>query len=96
MASTTHVERDELERQLVHRIFVAVAIAVPVSIVFWMGVLWLSVGLSGVTMAGAVAMGAGVGVLAGIFWGAWVGFAFFSHTLDEHERDRPVTDETRP
>jgi hypothetical protein len=47
-------------------------------------------------VAGALAMGAGVGVLAGIFWGAWVGFALFSQTLDERERDRPVTDETQP
>jgi hypothetical protein len=68
MASETHCDRAELERQLVRRIFVAVAVAIPVSILFWMGVIWLSVGLSGATVAGALVMGAAVGVLAGIFW----------------------------
>jgi hypothetical protein len=95
MASETHCDRAELERQLVRRIFVAVAVAIPVSILFWMGVLWLSVGLSGATVAGALVMGAAVGVLAGIFWGAWAGFAFFSHVLDEEERDHRVMHETR-
>ena len=94
MASRTDAVEAELERRLVRRIAVAVTVATPISILFWIGVIWLSVGLSGTAVAGALVMGAGVGVLAGLFWGAWAAFAFYSPVLDEHDRDHPAAEDS--
>jgi len=94
MASRTDAVEAELERRLVRRIAVAVAVATPISILFWIGVIWLSVGLSGASVAGALVMGAGIGVLAGLFWGAWAAFAFYSPVLDEHDRDHSAAEDS--
>ena len=83
-----HFDREvELEHSLAKHVIVAVLIAVPVMVVFWVGLVALAVSFTGVGYAAPLAMGAGVGVLAGLFWGAWAGFTMGMPALDEYDRD---------
>src|SRR5262245_8678531 len=77
----------ELERSLAKHIILSILIAVPVMIVFWVGLIALAVSFTGVGYAAPLAMGAGIGVLAGVFWGAWAGFTMAMPALDEHEHE---------
>jgi hypothetical protein len=77
----------ELERSLAKHIILAMLVAVPVMVVFWVGLVALAVSFSGAGYAAPLAMGAGVGVLAGVFWGAWAGFTMAMPELDEYEHE---------
>ena len=77
----------EIERSLAKHIIMAILVAVPVMVVFWVGLVALAVSFSGAGYAAPLAMGAGVGVLAGVFWGAWAGFTMAMPALDEYEHE---------
>jgi hypothetical protein len=50
--------------------------------VVWAGLVALAVTLAGVGYAAPVLMGVGIGALAGVFFGAWIGFVRFSREVD--------------
>jgi hypothetical protein len=77
----------ELERSLAKHVIVAILVAVPVMVVFWVGLVALAVSFTSAGYAAPLAMGAGIGVLAGLFWGAWAGFTMAMPSLDEYDRD---------
>jgi hypothetical protein len=66
----------------VHRIIIGVAIATPVLIGMWVGLVALAVRHSS-SMGGAIAMAVGIGVLNGVFFGTWAGFVMTNDTIDE-------------
>src|SRR5437773_11392635 len=70
------------EHTLVHRIIVGVAIAVPVCVGLWVGLIALAVRHS-TQMAGPIAMAIGIGVLNGLFFGTWAAFVATTHTFEE-------------
>jgi len=84
------------ERTLVHRIIIGVAIAVPVFVGVWVGLIALAV-RHAAHLAGPIAMAVGVGVLNGLFFGTWAGFVASNDTFDEldhlADRDSPVSRE---
>jgi hypothetical protein len=70
------------EHTLVHRIIIGVAIATPVFIGFWVGLIALTVRHSS-HLAGPIGMAVGIGVLNGVFFGTWAGFVASNETFDE-------------
>jgi hypothetical protein len=83
----------ELEHSLSKHVVLAILVAVPVMVVFWIGLMALAASLAGVGYLWPIAMGAGIGVLAGVFWGAWAGFALVMPALDQldHDIDKVLT-----
>jgi hypothetical protein len=76
------------EAHLLHRVFVAMAVAVPVCILVFAGLLSAAMALSGNGALIPAAMGAGIGVLAGVFFGIWAGFVGSVHELDRVDFER--------
>jgi hypothetical protein len=70
------------EKTLVHRIIIGVAIAIPVSIGIWVGLVALAVRHTA-HMSGPIVMAVGIGVLNGVFFGTWAGFVASDNTFDE-------------
>jgi fatty acid desaturase len=70
------------------RVVRVVCIAIPLFVAFWAGLVALAVAISGVGYAAPLAMGAGVGALAGVFWSAWYAFVSFSHREEAERRGR--------
>jgi len=70
------------EQTLLHRIIISVAIATPLCIGIWVGLIALAVRHSA-QMAGPIAMAVGIGVLNGVFFGTWAGFVASNDTFDE-------------
>lgn len=62
------------ERHLVHRMIIGIAILTPAGAALFAGLVAVAVVSTGTAMAGPLAMGAGIGALAGLFFGTWVGF----------------------
>ena len=69
------------EKRLMRRIIIGVAIAVPVCIGLWVGLIALAV--HSAHAAGSIAMAVGIGVLNGLFFGTWAAFVTTTHTIDE-------------
>jgi hypothetical protein len=87
-ASENQTDREmEIERSLAKHVILAMLVAIPVMVVFWMGLIALAVSFTSAGYAAPLAMGAGIGVLAGVFWGAWAGFTMGMPALDENDRD---------
>ncbi|HSO95243.1 MAG TPA: hypothetical protein VLV81_04310 [Acidimicrobiia bacterium] len=67
-------------------------IAVPICVVIWLGLVSIALALahSGNFFI-ALPMAGGVGVVAGLFFGAWAAFLAKAHALDELDRrvERP-------
>ena len=72
------------ELTLLHRIIIGVAIAVPLSIGLWVGLIALAVRDAS---AGTIGMAIGIGVLNGVFFGTWAGFVATTDAIDELEMD---------
>jgi len=70
------------EARLVRHIIVAMCVAVPLFIGIWVGLISLAVTIAGVGYAAPILMGIAVGTLAGVFFGAWIGFVLFSREID--------------
>jgi hypothetical protein len=81
------------ERTLLHHIILGVAIATPVCIGIWVGLIALAVRHSA-HMAPPIGMAVGIGVLNGVFFGTWAGFVADNDTFDELEHiadtDAPI------
>jgi len=71
------------EKILVRRILIGVAIAVPLSIGLWVGLIALALRHSRTHAAGPITMAVGIGVLNGLFFGTWAAFVATTHTFDE-------------
>jgi hypothetical protein len=76
------------EARLSRHIIRSLVVTVPLMVVFWVGLVALAVSFTTTRYGAPIAMAAAVGVLAGAFWGTWLGFVLDS--LDE-ERDRAHT-----
>ena len=74
----------DAEITLLHRIIIGVAIAVPLSIGLWVGLIALAVRDAS---AGTIGMAIGIGVLNGVFFGTWGGFVATTDAIDELEMD---------
>ena len=70
------------ELQLVRYIVVAMCICIPLFAALWVGLIALAVTLAGVGYTAPLLMGIAVGALAGVFFGAWIGFVLFSRKVD--------------
>ena len=71
----------------------ATAIAVPICIVIWLGIVLLALAAADWpgSWASAIALGAVVGVLAGVFFGGWAGVLTAAHTLDAADAHRRLS-----
>jgi hypothetical protein len=87
---TTFEETRRAEHDLVRWIVVGIAVAVPVCVALFMLVIWFDVSYESVPLGAPLAMAAVVGVLAGLFFGAWVGFVFKGHAFDELDRKASI------
>ena len=74
------------ERSLLEHVVRGIAIAVPVSVVIWVGLIALAVGDKHPDWAVWLAMATGIGILCGVFFGAWAGFVTQTHALEELDR----------
>jgi len=73
------------ERHLVRRMIIGMAILIPIGAVFFAFLVGVAVWSTGTAIAGPVAMGAGAGVLAGIFFGTWAGFVASVNEFEDLE-----------
>ena len=80
------------ERHLVHRALLASALSIPIGAAFFALLVLVAVRLSSVPAGAPVAMGAGVGVLAGLFFGMWVGVVASVDELEHVEHDHGPSD----
>ena len=55
-------------------------------VAFWVGIVALAVSFTDVGFGTPILMGVAVGVLAGVFWGTWAGFVFYSHAQEAERR----------
>lgn len=76
------------EAHLAHRILVATGVAVPIAVLFFAGLLASAMALAGQSTLVPAAMGAGIGVLAGVFFGMWAGFVASVPELDHEDLGR--------
>jgi hypothetical protein len=79
------------ERDMLLAVVKASLVAVPICVVIWLGLVTIALALahSG-NFVVALPMAGGVGVVAGVFFGAWAAFLANAHTLDELDRpERP-------
>jgi hypothetical protein len=79
------------ERDVLIAVVKASMVAVPICVVIWLGLVTIALALahSG-NFVVALPMAGGVGVVAGVFFGAWAAFLAKAHTLDELDRpERP-------
>jgi hypothetical protein len=73
------------ERHLVRRMIIGMAILIPIGAAFFASLVGVAVLTTGTAIAGPVAMGAGAGVLAGIFFGTWAGFVASVNEFEDLE-----------
>jgi hypothetical protein len=85
MADAPLVPERLAEAHLLHRILVSMAIAIPICVVVFVGLLDAAMALAGDSVLVPSAMGAGIGVLAGAFFGVWAGFVGSVHELDRED-----------
>ena len=74
----------QAERRLVHRVVKWMAILMPIGAGFFALLIFAAVRMAGVAAGAPVAMGAGLGVLAGFFFGMWAGVVA---SVSEMERE---------
>jgi hypothetical protein len=74
------------ERHLVRRMIIGTAILGPAGAAFFALLVGIAVWSSGTAIAGPIAMGAGTGALAGLFFGTWAGFVASVHEFEDLER----------
>jgi len=89
-------ETRRAEHDLVRWIVIGIAVAVPACVVMFMAIVWFDVSYESVPVGGPIAMGAAVGVLAGLFFGAWLAFVFKGHAFDELDRKASMREEHPP
>jgi len=82
-AGATH----DAEMEMIHHILVAICIAVPMLVGLWVGLMAIAVSMEGIGYEAPLEMGAAIGVLAGLFFGTWLGFVWFSQKVDQDHHD---------
>ena len=75
------------ERRLVRRVLVWIGILVPIGAGFFALLIFIASRMGGVPSGAPVAMGAGIGVLSGVFFGMWAGVVASVSDIEhvEHE-----------
>lgn len=76
-------EEQSAERALVRSVLTGIAVAVPICIAIWIGLVVLAVGGDDPDWGIWIAMASIVGVFAGAFFGGLAGFVAKAHLLDE-------------
>jgi len=76
----------QVERALWRTVFRASLLAIPICVVLWVGLVWLAISDKNEALGSPLAIGAVIGVIAGVFFGGWAGFLAKSHTLDDLDR----------
>jgi hypothetical protein len=76
-------EERAAEVSLIRTVFAGVAIAIPVCIVIWVGLVALAVGHEGPEWGAWLGMAVVIGILNGVFFGALAGFITKAHVLDD-------------
>ena len=71
------------EQHLMRRILVATAIAMPIGAAVFALLVAGAMVIAGLAVVVPAAMGAGIGILAGSFFGMWAGFVASVSELDE-------------
>jgi hypothetical protein len=89
-------EMRQAEHDLVRWIVIGIAVAVPVCVALFMASIAFDVSYDSAALGGPLAMAAAVGTLAGLFFGAWVGFVFKGHTFDELDRKANLREDRPP
>jgi len=84
------------EHGLARGIVVGVAFAVPVCTALWIGLIALALAGSSTGLVAPLAMGAGFGILTGVFFGTWWGFVAATHTFEDLDREVDATRAGRP
>jgi hypothetical protein len=84
---------DDPQEPFGRRLVLALAVAIPLLVLLWVGIVALAISLTGAGYAAPLAMGAGVGVLAGVFWGTFYCFATEKHRPVERDRHATSTEE---
>jgi hypothetical protein len=86
------------ERQLVHQIGVGLAVAVPLCTAVVAGIWALAIALSSTATGFGVplAVAAGLGVLAGLFFGVWFGILSTTTAFEELDREALLRHGARP
>jgi Mg/Co/Ni transporter MgtE len=70
-------------KSLVRAVITGCAVAVPLCIAIWIGVVAWAVGDDGPSWGVWIGMACAVGILAGSFYGGWAGFVAKAHLLDD-------------
>lgn len=84
-------EQRSVERSVFRAVMVRALVSVPVGVVIVMGIVALAVGSQHPDWGVWLGMAAGIGVLAGAFFGSLLGFIIKAHVLDElasHAREQ--------
>lgn len=79
-------EEHSAEARLIRAVFVGVAVAIPVFVVIWVGLVALAVGSMDPDWAVWLGMAALIGILNGAFFGALGAFVTQAHVLDDVDR----------
>ena len=77
------ITEEAAERALARAIVKGMLISVPVMIAFEVLLVAVAVGAGNPDWGSWLGMAAGIGVLAGVFFGAWAGFVAKAHVLDD-------------
>jgi hypothetical protein len=82
------------EHGLARGIVIGVTVAVPLCAAMWIGLVALALAGTSTGLVGPLAMGAGIGILTGVFFGTWWGFVSQTHTFEDldHELNAPTRD----
>ncbi len=76
----------DAEQRLIRQLLISTAVAIPVLVAFWVAVVALAVSFTDAAFVPALLMGGAVGVLAGVFWGTWMGFVSYSRAVEAERR----------
>jgi hypothetical protein len=79
-------EERSAEASLIRAVFVGAAIAIPLSILIWVGLVALAIGDKDPEWGPWLGMAAAIGTLNGVFFGALAGFVTKAHVLDDVDR----------
>jgi hypothetical protein len=79
-------EERAAEESLIRAVFAGVAIAVPLSILIWAGLIALAVGNKDPDWGAWLGMAGAIGILSGVFFGALAGFIIKAHVLVDADR----------
>ena len=96
VSSANLVLSRDAESALLRRIIIGIAIATPICVGIWVGLIALAVRDSA-PMGGPICMAVGIGILSGLYIGTWAGSVVSSDTFDQLDRfadtmDVPTTE----